>query len=177
MVNEFDVEMLHYNIKNNINIEAFSDRIVDFLNELMKQNKYAPELVKNTYKAIGNCFVSNAKSVDNDLKESEISTSLREWICSKCGNCNICQHVNGKINYDLAICQLCGIEQIDSIMLKIRDDETFISISNTDDTDDTDDTISNKKHLNSIQKCAQKFNLKCLNRTDNIVCPSIKRLA
>eukprot|EP01084_Bolivina_argentea_P030330 56226_1 len=39
MIDEFDVEMLHYNIKNNKDIHSFSDTVINLVGELIEENK------------------------------------------------------------------------------------------------------------------------------------------
>eukprot|EP01084_Bolivina_argentea_P034118 63138_1 len=171
MIGKFDIEMLHYNIKNNKNIESFTDTLIDFLDKLKLTQTDDSHLVQNTYKEIARCFVSNGKHYTSATGIEGLD-GLREWVCSKCGNYNFCQHINDKMNHNLEVCQLCGLTQLDSIILKIRGDDTFTSSIESAPSSITDMSISK-----DVQQVAKGFYLKCLNRTGNEACSSILRLA
>eukprot|EP01084_Bolivina_argentea_P246062 411869_1 len=103
VINEqFDVEILHYNIKHNKSIELFSNKIIDFL-QMNKRDK-GGELVKNTYDAIAACFTFNEKQIDPIGIQSLYQP--RDWVCSNCGNYNFSQQIHGDMNYNLSLCEL-----------------------------------------------------------------------
>eukprot|EP01084_Bolivina_argentea_P044186 81345_1 len=66
------------------------------------------ELVKNIYDIIANCFIFN----DNKI----LMNKGCDWFCSNCGNHNA----------HLSICILCGIERKESIILNIKNYDTFL---------------------------------------------------
>eukprot|EP01084_Bolivina_argentea_P296715 511058_1 len=181
-----DVEQLHYDIKNNRdnrNTQDFSENIIKMIDEVMLVNDNINEsnLIKRIYAKIAKCFVFDYND-KHDLKDV-----VSDWICSNCGNYNFQKYINGKMNNDLEYCSLCGITEIESVTLKIRDYDTFImvkkkkkkQIESTDtDTDtkiyqwpdDLDHDI--KKVIDS-----NKINLRCPNRNDKQNCPEMIRLA
>eukprot|EP01084_Bolivina_argentea_P030166 55945_1 len=183
LVNDiFDIEMVHHNIQHNQNIQSFSDAIINIVDDLVeqkhdhsenKEDNIEEDFIKRIYKAIAHCFSYNDAEIDSiDKKQG--------WTCCNCGNYNHQQQMKGKIIIDLTLCVLCGLAHIDCIVLKIRNDNTFIMVNiidttNTDDTDETDylNTIMNEV----INK--KQIDLTCLRQRGierNKPCKSILRL-
>eukprot|EP01084_Bolivina_argentea_P204060 348430_1 len=93
----FGIEVVHYNIRKDNDIELFSENIINIVHEFVEQNKYDKDLMKRIYTAIAGCFVPD-DTVDVD------PNTIRDWICSNCGNYNFVQQVGGEMNYDLKCC-------------------------------------------------------------------------
>eukprot|EP01084_Bolivina_argentea_P130100 229697_1 len=172
-----DIEIVNYSIKNNKNfneMQSFSDKIVNMVDGLIvmeNSNNFTDKLVKQIYSTIAKFFVCNDR-IDE--------ISLRDWSCNNCGNYNFSQYINGKMNHKLSICTLCGISRIDSIVLKIRNHDTFIMVNDVNESQGNN-TQDNEQH-DDIEKLIQdvinshKIDLFCLNRNDEKPCSSILRL-
>eukprot|EP01084_Bolivina_argentea_P296076 509873_1 len=130
---EFDIEMIHYNIKENKNIDLFSDKVINMVAEMITEND--SNMIQKIYLLIVQCFI-----MQND----------NSWICSKCGNFNYCKFMNGAMNYDTSVCILCGISQIDSIISKVRNYDTFVTVTNSLNTNKPDIT---EETPTQIDKC------------------------
>eukprot|EP01084_Bolivina_argentea_P294497 506720_1 len=182
MDDEFDIELIHYNIKNNKNIEKFSDKMVNLVealveknNEENKQNNESEtNLVYRIYGAIAQCFVYND---DSDL----LCDKPRDWICTSCGNYNFHKFIDGKINYDVSICILCGISQIGSIIAKIRNLDSFLmndSVEYDDKKKDNEDDNNIDAYNDLLNIAAAKqIDLACSCRNDSQPCLSMLRLS
>eukprot|EP01084_Bolivina_argentea_P257015 432915_1 len=173
---EFDIEIIHHKIKNNKNIELFSDKIINFVGNLIDSDKDNC-MVDSTYKAIAQCFVCNNTC-------ELLLDKPRDWTCSNCGNYNFCKFINGKMNYNVSDCNLCGISQIDSVVLKLRNLDSFLMFHDSDIvTKDHDDDKNNDVKEDDIDELIQKaikaytINLVCLGRNDKKPCPSMLRLS
>ena len=87
---------------------------------------------------------------------------------------------NREQQYDMSICSLCGIEQIESIILKLRNYDTIIMINVNDDNDETkreqdkpeEDNDDIDKLIGMVMN-DKGFDLKCPNRNDNQPCPAM----
>eukprot|EP01083_Nonionella_stella_P250247 864484_1 len=190
VVLQFDMELLHFNIKNNKNI---GDSVVQMVNEIMiietgvvdapnVEKKYSENdndmvvddtLVKTIYDTIAKCFIHT--QTENAPK------TCNRWICSTCGNDNFCKYINGAMNYDLSVCSLCGETQIDSIVHKLRNYDSFLMV-NDHESKKTDDPKHHDTHDDIdklIQDVVEGFNIKlyCPSRNDLTPCPSIIYLA
>eukprot|EP01084_Bolivina_argentea_P267617 454333_1 len=171
IMEEFDVEHLHYKIKNNKEIDVFSEKIIDMVDEVMQNrpvhNNKESDVVRIIYEKIAQCFIAPyypSRRLYNN------------WICSDCGNHNFGKCINYKMNYDVSICSLCGIQQIDSIILKIKKGNSYlmvneIVINKTDNEEKNDIDIL----MQTVIK-AKQINLKCPIRNDNHQCPAILSL-
>eukprot|EP01084_Bolivina_argentea_P320146 555449_1 len=173
MFDKIDTEKIHYQIKNNRNsteMQICCDKISNMVDEIVKNKDNHDDLIKLTYDAVAKCFIP-----DNHLL-----LDTHDWSCTNCGNYNFRQWINGKMNDNLSICSLCGISQVDSIILKIRNHDTFVMV-NIDDNDSScheKDQKTNDDIDILLQEIinTQNIDLMCLNRNDNKQCPSILRL-
>eukprot|EP01083_Nonionella_stella_P012180 34559_1 len=171
-----NIDMIHFYIKNNKNndqMSLFSDKIVTMVDELINDEE---GLIQKTYTFIAECFVWNDDHNVLIDKESIDWFCTMDWVCYNCGNYNLNQYINGAMNEDLHACVLCGITQIDSIVLKIRNHDSFVMVNHIDDEDDDaqrddiDEAIRNAVKANNID-------LMCWDRNDGKECPSMKNLA
>eukprot|EP01084_Bolivina_argentea_P215747 366360_1 len=168
---EFDIGMLYYNMRNNKDIQSFSDKIINMVYTFPENNDQYDndDLIKRIYTIIAKCFSFS----DED---SDVSV---DWICHNCGNDNFCQVVSGKFILNLENCRLCGITQVDSIMMKIRKHETFLMVNDVKIIDDQHPNNIEYSNINTlIEKIINNKNLDliCLNKNDNKPCDSILRL-
>eukprot|EP01084_Bolivina_argentea_P267618 454334_1 len=171
-IQEFDVEELHYKIKNNKNIDDFSEKIINIVDNVTQNND--SDVVYLIYTKIAQCFIVHETLTDDDL--TGLQGPYNNWICSDCGNHNFGKCINYKMNYDVSICSLCGIQQIDSIILKIKKGNSYlmvneIVINKTDNEEKNDIDIL----MQTVIK-AKQINLKCPIRNDNHQCPAILSL-
>eukprot|EP01083_Nonionella_stella_P147355 464799_1 len=122
VMSQHNVEKIHYRIKNAMSIAPFADSIMDMVDEwtqtVYKQNPKAKDenelIFTHIYHAIAQCFVFSIKNEDDLLRE------LQHWICNNCGNCNVNSSINSSFTTDVTVCTLCGLHQIDQIILKLR---------------------------------------------------------
>ena len=83
------------------------------------------------YDLISHCFIYK------NLNSNRLSLEMKQWICGNCSNHNFCKFIGNKQENKLSICTLCGIEQNQSIILRLRKHDTFIMIKRKDgDSDD-----------------------------------------
>eukprot|EP01084_Bolivina_argentea_P070876 128877_1 len=177
---EFDVEQLHYKIKNNKNIHDFTDAVMNTVhllsNDATNKDK---DLVQIIYKAIAECFSFCYSFETISSEETKLSLDIhQDWICSHCGNYNFHYYISSKMRYDLLTCDLCGITKIDSFVLKLRNSDTFVTQQQVCKTDENDTKQSDDEIdllIQNIQK-QEKIKLSCPNRNDHEPCPSIIRL-
>ena len=135
----FDMEELHYKIKNNKNIEDFaidvSNLVDDLHNEEAKHNDSDEDFIHRIYNMIARFF-----AIPNKHGLSSYERHKREWCCNNCGNYNFIRCLGGEDVHDLQVCSLCGVTFVDSIIRKIKGHETFIDV-NTNKEDDIDTLI------------------------------------
>eukprot|EP01084_Bolivina_argentea_P117471 208622_1 len=172
VVLSFDVEDIHYKIKTLQPIEEFSDRITTMIVKLMQNHaEYIDnDIVQQVYKTIAECFVFT--SVDDNILLNE----RQHWACNNCSNFNFNSYIAGSLNCDLSVCILCGIQQTQSIILKLRNTNTFIN-NNEDASNDTNqNSESTRKEIDEMMNTVFKngsFNIICPNRYDEQPCPAI----
>eukprot|EP01084_Bolivina_argentea_P091310 164389_1 len=172
---QFDVENIHYNIKNAESIEEFSDCLINIVDDIVqKNNEQEDDMIHTIYEAIAECFIYT----EDDMIKLGISDAVEErqhWKCANCGNENVNCFINGKMTKCIDICSLCGIEQKESIILQLRNRPTFVMVNNIDE----DDSKYEHKTLDSIDSMIvavlkhDSFDLVCPNRNDNIKCECI----
>eukprot|EP01084_Bolivina_argentea_P218985 371501_1 len=176
---QFNVEKLQIQIRKGQHIEKFSDAIINMVDQLeMKNNKnyFEEHIVKRIYESVAKCFVIGATQ---HFKEYILSS--KSWVCCNCSNFNFCKYMESKFNEQLSICSLCGIEQIESIILNIKRFDTFVMVNDTSKyskhvlIDEKTDEIDKLIIEPAIK--ASRFNLSCPNQNGNEPCPSLKRLA
>ena len=165
-----NIDILQYKLKNDLDVSEFTPNIITFVNELWNEikNKRSNLTKYQIYSWIARCFIDQGHEIHN------------YWICSECGNRNHPRFIGNKLNYDLSICTLCGIKQIDSIIMKIQNRDSFRSIIEI-----TNMTASEVKE-DDVQLLIQKeinnnsFRLQCpLKKDDNDQdpCSSVIKLA
>eukprot|EP01084_Bolivina_argentea_P006774 12816_1 len=86
----FDIENLHFKIKNARNIDDFSDKVINMIDDLLESKQISEHnednVIQKIYEAISECFIFSQKSKQNK-RNSMLSVLQRqyEWICSDCG--------------------------------------------------------------------------------------------
>ena len=169
-ISEFNVEEIHFKIKNGKNIDEFSDRIINLIDELLQnkqEKKNNDDFVRRIYMAIAECFIYK-----------QDGNGRQHWICNNCGNCNINSWIAGKLNTDLSVCILCGMQQKESMILALRKYNTFIMVREVDQNvevvkDENSDDIDLAIQTTSKPESMQLF---CPNKNDNNHCDAILRL-
>eukprot|EP01084_Bolivina_argentea_P214974 364928_1 len=146
-------------------------------------------------------ILSNPSIFDDNNNKTVINKGY-DWFCSNCGNHNVNKWINKELNIDLSICILCGIKRKESIILNIKNYDTFLmanpqwmrtinndkknelnEIESTFDEKEEKIDENNKEKKDEIDNIIQsalkseKFNLTCPNRNDTQICPSILKLA
>eukprot|EP01084_Bolivina_argentea_P049867 91704_1 len=119
-----DIKDLHFKIKNGKNVDEFSDSIMDMIDNLLENKICDDSDVKHIYDAIAECFMLNHHVQGNNKNLFE--PRQYQWICNDCGNNNVISVIGSKMNVDLSICTLCGIHQKESIILKLKNYDTFV---------------------------------------------------
>eukprot|EP01083_Nonionella_stella_P265176 898590_1 len=198
---EYDVELVHYKIKNALPMETFSNAMIYMVDELMKDNEEEKEpilnekstdgFVKRIYEAIAECFIFDPKSCEagnGDQHSHHLCSKLQHWVCNNCGNCSVNTMINSE-HMQKDICILCGITQREQIIRKIKNYATYrlihqvkkkprttatpvIAIKDTD-SDPLTASISD-----TIQQASedQSFDLSCPDQNNNDKCGYILRL-
>eukprot|EP01083_Nonionella_stella_P286660 975609_1 len=183
IVLEYDVEEIHYRIKNAKPIDEFSDCVINTVDRIMhvqsavtmNEEKQATlfdenNLIKRLYEGFAQCFIFDRKSEDLILE-------LQHWICNNCGNCNINMMIDSKHTKRITICVLCGLSQKQQIILKLKHQDTYMAVNDVnqadsvDDLDDIDAMITKQ-----ILGKGHAFSLRCPNQNDNLNCVAIMRL-
>ena len=183
---EFDAEKISYRIKNNLPIPSFSDAIIaladdlDIINEGYKQNNdgnayYGDDFIPKIYILIASIFIYQNPNGD------EFAIERKRWICCNCNSSNNSRFINRAQQHDISICSVCGIEQIQSTILKLRNYDTFTMIENKDD-DELNCDPKNDAMADSIDSMIRmimnkkEFDLKCPSQNNNQPCKAIIRL-
>eukprot|EP01083_Nonionella_stella_P057196 150248_1 len=88
---QFDVELLHFKIKNNKNIQEFSESIMQMVDEIIdEENKHSDDddadMINTIYETVAQCFIHK--------HNESIPAACNDWICSSCGNHNFCKYIN-----------------------------------------------------------------------------------
>eukprot|EP01084_Bolivina_argentea_P050092 92104_1 len=182
-----DDEDLWFKIKHAMDIQAFSDEIVNMVDELVEINEeykrkhmdeayYKDDFVNQIYHLVAECFIL---SNDNELDKDKLYLNdQNQWTCQNCRNFNFFRYIGKKMNYDLFTCSLCGIRQKDAIILKLKNYDTFAMVNNIEN-----ECKSNKAACNDIDNLIREviqkksFDLRCPNRNDAEECPSFIQLS
>eukprot|EP01084_Bolivina_argentea_P201696 344729_1 len=184
---EFDIEELHYNIKNGKNVSDFGDKIVNMVEEWIQNKKndhdddkcayFEDNFIKTIYEAVADCFIFHNKA----KKQQNVSLDQpQDWTCHNCGNYNFNYCVGGQTNTDLSCCSLCGMQQIDSIILNLKNQDTFLMVNDTNDNSDMTESEQKEDAIDSMIYSVIKehnFKLACPNKNHNKPCESILHLA
>eukprot|EP01084_Bolivina_argentea_P085009 153674_1 len=172
LLTPFDIERTQFRIKMGKDITDFSDAVVNMIDEYKSDSN--DHFVQSVYGNIANYFAYKY----DDLSSNKLGLDQQQdWRCSNCSNYNFRQRIGSKMQFNLSICALCGIEQADSIVLQLKGHDTYVMVSRVSDKqsialeqDDLDELIQTVLSTRS-------FNLQCLSRNDKQNCPSIIRLA
>eukprot|EP01083_Nonionella_stella_P102518 291682_1 len=131
-------------------------------------------LIETIYEAIAKCFIFGDDYNPMCLK-------LQHWICNKCSNCNINAVINGILTTNVTICTLCGMSQRDQIVLKLRNQDTYMMVN------DVNKDQNRKKNamdgdidalIERVMGADKSFDLHCPNQNNNNKpCESMLRLA
>eukprot|EP01084_Bolivina_argentea_P302072 521342_1 len=184
---QFEVETILLKIKQGKNIDEFSGAIINMVDELVlinEENKTNDtdkmnsdtDFVKKVYELIAECFAINNVSSD----ETDISLDKqKQWICQNCSNFNFNKYIGSKLSSEISDCSLCGIRQTDSIILKLRNYDTFSMVKSIRFNDEIKQEKDEIDLLieDATQHGSLRFDLQCPNRNDNKQCPSLFRLA
>eukprot|EP01084_Bolivina_argentea_P285501 489613_1 len=178
-----DVETIHFKIKHGLDIHEFSNIVINAVDELVADNKQnkGNNFVKRIYELIATCFIVNIES------SNDITLPLhkqKQWVCQNCTNNNFNKYIGGTMNSNISHCSLCGIKEIDSIIIKTRNYDTFAMVNVKQNTTQTNESDTKEKQEEDcsdlvIEKVVKNksFDLKCPNSNDNKSCGSIYRLA
>eukprot|EP01084_Bolivina_argentea_P283680 485939_1 len=91
IIPHFNLENLHYKIKNGQNIQNFSDMIINMVDEFIenKEEKTTDDYVKNIYYSIAKCFEFDYTKLDsNKISLMSNLDKIGQWVCSNCNNYN-----------------------------------------------------------------------------------------
>eukprot|EP01084_Bolivina_argentea_P071286 129629_1 len=152
-----NVEQLHFQIKHGRNIEGFSEKVTNMIYDLVQNNdENANVPVKKIYEAIAKCFIltHDVQKTKNTMLISQ--PTRKDWLCSNCSNYNFHNYIGGEINTDLSLCLLCGVQQIDCIIMKLKDADTFVMTNEVDFNDETS-TVAYALHFNTNDKVKVKM--------------------
>eukprot|EP01084_Bolivina_argentea_P170668 295741_1 len=183
-------EMLCLKIKNNENIQDFSEKLMNIVHELTEQNEenkvtnkndayFDDDFEKQIYEIIAEFFSSDGHTLKKKgKKRNEIILDRgKEWICSNCSNYNFCYYIDSKMSMDLSVCKLCGIPQKESILVALKNYDNFV-MANDNDFEKTKQQKHNIMNPVIDEALGQElFVLSCPNRSHNMECPSFRRLA
>ena len=138
-VSKFNVEKIHFAIKRGKHIQSFSDMIIDVIDLYNNINhddiKYYYDItnmnmneidnvVKNIYDSMAECFMfDNYSSTTPNTMDPALS-----WTCFNCANFNNFQYVNGRLQTNVKTCKLCGITKKQSIIMSLRDTDSYAMI-------------------------------------------------
>eukprot|EP01084_Bolivina_argentea_P261536 441994_1 len=113
---QHNIETIKYKLQTgNHDLQDFSDAVMNIVDDILAEQSDVDndDFFQHVYNSIAMCFVTNYKNMES---ASEYQLDLHQgWTCSNCNNYNFCNYVNSKIQLDLSICSLCGIQQKDSI--------------------------------------------------------------
>ena len=163
-----DIELIHYKLKKGECVQEFSDLLA---------NHFDSNNILDTsaaYKSIAQCFIPQVDPKHQTL--SSILPSLdkhQNWVCSSCGNYNFAKCIDSKMQNKVPVCNLCGLQQIDSIILQLKGCNTYNMRLHGDEYD-----IENKEEPKIDSMIQQLFNSKCPHlQNDEQARRSILRLA
>eukprot|EP01084_Bolivina_argentea_P319412 554023_1 len=207
------LEDLYYKIKNGYCVKIYSDRLINMVDHLEEEHKSKIQLhltnnsaqkhelhkqmgnndedgyVRIVFDAITDSFLFNENT--SQLKKYNMDLQCN-WKCKRCTNYNCINYVQSKIQTS-SKCSLCGISRRESILIAIRNYDTYEMV-NANEKDDNNETKSDEQNENNETKSDEKrdkldidetivsvlkngnFNLQCLNQNNNQNCPAILRL-
>eukprot|EP01083_Nonionella_stella_P126689 383554_1 len=187
VMSKHNIEDIHYNIKHALSIDVFADSVMNMVDEWTvwaqndckessKSNEEKELIVMQIYHAIAQCFVFDSIH--------DVLLALQHWVCNNCGNCNVNSYVNSSFTTNVPVCILCGMSQIDQIILKLRHHECYTMVNDVNITHCAIDSKESKSDDESIDKLIEEaitndgaFNLFCPNQNHKDPCVSILRLS
>eukprot|EP01083_Nonionella_stella_P084969 235298_1 len=187
VMSQHNIEDIHYNIKHALSIDVFADSVMNMVDEWTvwaqndckessKSNEEKELIVMQIYHAIAQCFVFDSIH--------DVLLALQHWVCNNCGNCNVNSYVNSSFTTNVPVCILCGMSQIDQIILKLRHHECYTMVNDVNITHCAIDSKESKSDDESIDKLIEEainndglFNLLCPNKHHKHPCVSTLRLA
>eukprot|EP01084_Bolivina_argentea_P189486 325849_1 len=181
-IQQFDVEKLHLNVKNNKTSKTINRSIRSQIKQLVEENKTeSADLVEAIYKQVARCFIFNSDSFqDRDINITEHDMlsfyEPRDWICNYCGNNNFIKYIAGKINCDLKVCTLCNETAINSIILKIKNADTYTMINKSPEKKQSEPSDEMDQCIENVIK-NEKISLMCPIKYDTSNCEHMVKLA
>eukprot|EP01083_Nonionella_stella_P277429 943124_1 len=183
---QHDVEVIHCKIKHASSIDAFSDSVMNMVDELSDHQSTMSDMVGNEltmqiYKAVAECFVFREDYNTDVAKAKTLILQLQHWICNNCGNCNMNTYINSKFTIKVHVCTLCGMDQLDQIILKLRNHDSYIMVNQTDLKGHEAESKEQEDHfigalIAEAIDADGSFNLLCPNRNHKKPCRAILRL-
>eukprot|EP01083_Nonionella_stella_P082898 228975_1 len=137
------------------------------------------------YKAVAECFIFRLDYQWSNVHEAnELVIKLQHWICNNCGNCNVNTYINGKFTTSVTVCILCGMDQIDQIVLKLRKHDSYLMVNQMNIKRHVMDSKGSDHEDQSVEELIDEaieaggpFNLLCPNQNYQQPCRAILRLA
>eukprot|EP01084_Bolivina_argentea_P192902 331050_1 len=178
LLSNYDVEVLHYELKNGVDLSGILKTVQDALFSNNYDEKQSDEYIHifndldlKICAAVRNCF---ALTEDNIEMQSEYTLTHMEWICCNCSNRNFSSYIDGRISCTLSYCTLCGVSQKESIFNNKLSGE--IIDNKNEKKDQTKDDLDEIDQI--IEKVIKEgdFDVKCPLRADTTSCPDIIRL-
>eukprot|EP01084_Bolivina_argentea_P177027 306218_1 len=174
VIDSCDIELLVYQIKNGKRgkiVQAFSNDLMEKVEDLMKNNEH-DGFVEQVYEFVAKCFLSK-----NEL-------GLNEWICGNCGNENFGKYIGGELRNNPQNCSLCSLKQKDSIVLILKNHDTYTMVKN-EAIEFHEKTKNEQKDDSNIDKTIQEvlenkdddWKLFCRDLISQQTCPSVLRLS
>eukprot|EP01084_Bolivina_argentea_P019385 36054_1 len=162
-----DIDQLSFKIKKNENTNDFNEMLADEIQNLLSDCKSDAITLNRIYTLVAQCFSSNYSYFQ--------SCQPPDWNCYNCRNYNFINTVGNEKNYQLTRCSLCGVTQMQSIKLQIKDYDTC-SMGNeiANQQQEVKDEIDNM--IDDAVK-AKHIKLMCPNNIDKSECSSMRRLA
>eukprot|EP01083_Nonionella_stella_P027538 75905_1 len=191
LMEQHNVEVIHCKIKNASHIDEFSDSVMNMVDELTHVRD-ENELIMQIYKVVAECFIlgehhkwsDTGDANDHDDDGNKRILQLQHWICNHCGNPNVNTCIKSKFTTHVAVCTLCGMDQIRQIILKLRKHDSYIMVNHMDTKqyqipNQSEDSDINRLIVQVRELDAQygSFDLSCPARNHNMACGSILRLA
>eukprot|EP01083_Nonionella_stella_P150521 479624_1 len=172
-----DVEAIHYKIKHAQSIDEFSDCIINMVDEMIDDTKNEAshkesDDIRRIYEGIAECFIFDRETEDLILE-------LQHWMCNNCGNCNVNMMIDSKQTTRITICILCGLSQQQQIVLKLKNQDTYMMVNsmNSVEAEDPEEMKESDEIDAMIKEILTKgFKLQCPNQNDNHNCVAIMRL-
>eukprot|EP01084_Bolivina_argentea_P083383 150967_1 len=187
-----DVEQIHLQMRNGQNTEKFTDTVVNMMDDIIDNDEDKELKKKQIFDAIAGSFLLNVTEEDDDsddekydIDEFDILSHLtkqwyKQWKCNNCSNFNFCNYVSEVMNKNLSICTLCGITANESILLRLKNHDTYVMVNdhenNTEPQQLQKEEIKIDINLHSIIE-KKHFQLKCPILNEDKPCPFVLRLA